>query len=158
MKIVKHKELIELFNNTLTIENREFDVYKDSKLLSQIHFLQNLYYPSVNKISTYNVYYSLVLFNRLVNAKVTDTEKKIFLEEFSARKKYLVENFSNNYDNFKKKYNETDFTMLEEFDAKNIFDQIVEELKEIDKHQRTIYLNMYDGKGGNEYNLHLKIE
>ena len=93
-KINKQKELIELFNNALSIEDREFDVYKDSKLFSQIFFLRLLYH--FDKIDGYfgSTYYGVVLGNRLINAKPTDVEKKIFEDELRKHLIYFVENFS----------------------------------------------------------------
>jgi hypothetical protein len=94
-KISKQKEIIELFNNALSIENRGFDPYKDSKLFSQILFLRLLYH--FDKIDGYfgSTYYGVVLGNRLVNANPTEVEKKIFEDEVRKHLNYYVDNFSN---------------------------------------------------------------
>ena len=93
-KISKQREIIELFNNALYIENRGFDPYKDSKLFSQILFLRLLYH--FDKIDGYfgSTYYGVVLGNRLVNANPTEVEKKIFEDEVHKHLIYYVDNFS----------------------------------------------------------------
>ena len=80
-KISKQLDIIELFNNAHSIENRGFDPYKDSKLFSQILFLRILYH--FDKIDGYfgSTYYGVVLGNRLVNANPKEVEKKIFEDE-----------------------------------------------------------------------------
>lgn len=95
VKISKQREIIELFNNALYIENRGFDPYKDSKLFSQILFLRLLYH--FDKIDGYfgSTYYGVVLGNRLVNANPTEVEKKIFEDEVRKHLNYYVDNFSN---------------------------------------------------------------
>ncbi len=95
VKITKQREIIELFNNALSIENRGFDPYKDSKLFSQILFLRLLYH--FDKIDGYfgSTYYGVVLGNRLVNANPTEVEKKIFEDEVRKHLNYYVDNFSN---------------------------------------------------------------
>jgi hypothetical protein len=94
VKITKQREIIELFNNALSIENRGFDPYRDSKLFSQILFLRLLYH--FDKIDGYfgSTYYGVVLGNRLVNANPTEVEKKIFEDEVHKQLIYFLENFS----------------------------------------------------------------
>jgi hypothetical protein len=120
-KISKQKELIELFNNALSIEDREFDAIKDAKLYSQILFLKMLYYPR-NKISKYEVYFHLIIGNRLINAKPTDDEKKIFEKEMYDNYVYFLENFSN--------VKQSEIKKLESEWKMNMFDVIVENLKD----------------------------
>ena len=117
LKIIKQKEIIELFNNALAIENREFDAYKDSKLFAQIVILLGLYH--FEKIDGYfsSTYYGVVLGNRLVNAKPTEVEKKIFADEVY---KYLIY-FVKNYTDYDKRIN---------FSIRFTFDSIVEQLND----------------------------
>ena len=121
LKIIKQKEIIELFNNALAIENREFDAYKDSKLFSQILILLGLYH--FEKIDGYfsSTYYGVVLGNRLVNAKPTEVEKKIFADEVY---KYLIY-FAENYTDYDKKIN------VSNEEKKSLsFDKIVDQLND----------------------------
>jgi hypothetical protein len=121
VKITKQKELIELFNNALSIEDREFDAIKDAKLYSQILFLKMLYYPR-NKISKYEVYFHLIIGNRLINAKPTDDEKKIFEKEMYDNYVYFLENFSD--------VKQSEIKKLKSEWKMNMFDVIVENLKD----------------------------
>ena len=92
-KIGKLSEIIELFNNTLSIDIREFDVHKDSKLFAQYLFLRLLYH--FDKIDGYlsSTYFGVVFGNRLINAKLTDSEKIIFHNEVLKNLKYIGQNF-----------------------------------------------------------------
>lgn len=110
VKIIKQKELIELFNNALSIEDREFDSFKDSKLFSQILFLRLLYH--FDKIDGYfgSTYYGVVLGNRLVNANPTEVEKKIFEDEVRKHLIYYVENFCDGDIQFNDKLKEEIFS------------------------------------------------
>lgn len=119
-KIIKQREIIELFNNALSIENRGFDPYKDSKLFSQILFLRLLYH--FDKIDGYfgSTYYGVVLGNRLVNANPTEVEKKIFEDEIRKHLIYYVDNFSN--------YNIKNIEKLTEEKLGITFDSIVKQL------------------------------
>lgn len=120
-KISKQIELIELFNNALSIEDREFDALKDAKLYSQILFLKMLYYP-IKKISRYEVYFHMIIGNRLINAKPTDDEKKIFEKEMYDNYVYFLENFSDN--------KQSEIKKLDSWWEKNMFDVFVEEFKD----------------------------
>lgn len=122
VKNSKQKELILLFDNALSIENREFDPYKDSKLFSDILFLNLLYH--FDKIDGYfiSTYYGVVLGNRLVNAQPTDAEKKIFEDELQKYMIYFLDNF--NYDKNKK-----DEMIKDIADIK--FDDIVKQLNDV---------------------------
>jgi hypothetical protein len=92
-KIGKLSEIIELFNNTLTIDIREFDVHKDSKLFAQYLFLDLLY--NGDKMDGYfsSTYFGVVYGNRLLNAKITDSEKIVFHNEYLKYMKYIGQNF-----------------------------------------------------------------
>ena len=92
-KIVKLNEIIELFNNTLSIDIREFDVLKDSKLFAQYLFLDLLY--NGDKMDGYfsSTYFGVVYGNRLLNAKLTDSEKIVFHNEVLKNLKYIGQNF-----------------------------------------------------------------
>jgi len=122
-KISKQKEIIELFNNALSIENRGFDPYKDSKLFSQILFLRLLYH--FEKIDGYfgSTYYGVVLGNRLVNANPTEVEKKIFEDEVQKHLNYYVDNFSN--------YNLNNKERLTKEIIRITFDDIVGQLNDV---------------------------
>lgn len=135
-KISKQQEIIELLNNALSIENRRFDPYKDSKLFSQILFLRLLYH--FDKIDGYfgSTYYGVVLGNRLVNANPTEVEKKIFEDEASKHLIYYVDNFSD--------YNIKNIEKLTEEKLGITYDGIVDQLNDVrDYFEPEVYSKKY---------------
>ena len=69
-----------------------------------------------------STYYGVVLGNRLINAKPTDVEKKVFEDEYKKHLIYFFENFSENKDELMEKFFE--------FLNKVNFDIIVKELND----------------------------
>lgn len=121
LNINKQKDLIELFNNSLSIEKRDFDLYKDSKLFAQIFFLQGIYHFDKVDGSFASTYYGVVLANRLINIKLTENEKQIFYKEFLINFKYIIENYTNSPPEINKFINNLENTT-------DFFDSIVSQL------------------------------
>lgn len=94
-KINNKSRLIELFINSLTLENREFDLYKDSKLSAQLFFLNLLFVREKIKVYLPTTPYGVLLGNRLLNSNLKDDNKKIFDNEFNYYIKDYLDNFSN---------------------------------------------------------------
>ena len=95
--ISKQKDLIELFNDAYTIENRDFDVYKDSKLFSQLCFINYLYYGNIKISKSFSTNRSGIVYgNRFIHSIISDSDKLIFDNEVKKYLKYYYENFSTN--------------------------------------------------------------
>lgn len=120
----KQRELILLFNEAHSMEDRKFDAYKDSKLFSQIFFLRLLYHFDKIEANLGSTYYGVVLGNRLINANPTEEEKQIFTKEINNNLDYFIDNFTQNNDQ-KKEFKE----MLKK--EKITFDVIVNQLNNV---------------------------
>lgn len=112
-KISKQKELIELFNDAFTIENRDFDVYKDSKLFSQLCFINYLYYGNIKISKSFSTNRSGIVYgNRFIHSFISDSDKLIFDTEVKKYLKYYYENFSTNPPQYLKLENENIYDLI----------------------------------------------
>lgn len=112
VKISMQKDLIELFNDAFTIENRDFDVYKDSKLFSQLLFISIIYRNIKFEKDFSTNRYGIVYGNRFIHSIISDSDKLIFGNEVMKYLKYYFENFSTNPNEYLKLENENIYDLI----------------------------------------------